>query len=116
MMKNIQFRSFKVHNLSGEQRSAAFIFSPAVFFLLIGLLTILAPGLILALIASVFVFIGLVLGTLAWKFLKFKKKVEQVAKDFEGRIQVQSLNIEDAEFVDIEDDDFDEPSRKIILH
>jgi hypothetical protein len=117
--------------MSQEQRSAAFLFTPAVFFLLVGVLTVLAPGLILALVASVFLFLGIILATLAWKFMRFKKHVEKVAKDFQGKVHIQGLSVEDAEFTEsfteseltdaeLVDADFEENEegrvRKIILH
>ena len=102
-----------IHRLevSPQQRAGMVLFGPAVFFISLALLTYLAPGLILAVVAALFMFFGVTLGYLAWKFLQFKKKFEGMARDFEGRIIVQNNSVRQPRETIIIDD-----SEKIIFH
>lgn len=69
-------------------------FTPAVFFVAIGICTLIAPELVATAVAAFFVFLGLGFFVLAIKFIQFKRKVERVARSFEARLVVQGIPIE----------------------
>lgn len=69
-------------------------FTPAVFFVAIGVCTLIAPQLVATAVAAFFVFLGLGFFALAIKFIQFKRKVERVARSFEARLVVQGVPLE----------------------
>lgn len=94
--------------------NSSFLFIPGVFFVLVGAMAVFAPGLLIAIVASVFLFVGLLLSFLAWKFLKFKKKVDEMTQQFSAHVNV--VKNSDIVFeVDPEDIESQEV-KKIIYH
>ena len=91
--------------------SLALLFGPGLFFVVMGLVTLFAPGLLLAVIAGIFLFLGLSLAIIAWKFIQLKKRVEKVAKGFDGRVYIQGLTVESPEDYEVVDDE-----KKIVFH
>jgi membrane protein implicated in regulation of membrane protease activity len=96
------------------------IFAPGVVCLCVGALTLMAPTLILALVASFFVFCGILFCYLAYKFLALKRKLESIASQFEGRVIVQGVQFKNmkasgsgVEFSEMEDE---ESEKKVIVH
>ena len=92
-------------------------FGPGLFFLLMGVVTFLAPQLILVMLAGFFIFLGVFFSLVAWKFISLKKRVEETAKQFQGRVFIHGMRVEDAyEMEEDEDDDDLEVEKKFILH
>ena len=94
-----------------ENRGRAALFGPALFFLLIGVVTLLAPRLILAVVAAFFLFLGLLFAFVAWKFIQLKKQVHETAQKFGSQIQIQAVQMGDPE-----DAEFYEEEKKIVYH
>lgn len=67
---------------------------PGGFFLLLGVVVLLAPKLVLAVIASFCLFVGAVLCYCGWKLMQFKARVEKVVRQFDGKILVQGINVQ----------------------
>lgn len=111
----------------GINQSSHFIFSdkryifftPAVFFILLGLGIILMPRLFLTLIAAFLLVIGGFIGFIVWKFLKFKQKVERA---FQGKIVIQGVELTGKRGLfddlggDVSPSGRESDSKKIILH
>jgi LPS O-antigen subunit length determinant protein (WzzB/FepE family) len=91
--------AFRIPNVSAP----VLVFSPGVFFILLGLVTVFFPRLILLVVALVFAFVGLGLSFLAWKIYQARKKFEQIAKQFQG-IQVQAMKVHPQTVVEESDD------------
>lgn len=94
-------------------------FGPGLFFLFMGVVTLLAPHLILAMLAGFFVFLGVFFSLVAWKFISLKKRVEETAKRFQGRVFIHGLRVEDGfemEEEDPEEEEELESEKKFILH
>ena len=89
----------------------AFIFSPGLFFVAIGISAIIAPQLVLAAIAAFFLFLGGVFCFVAWKVIKFKSRFERVAKNLEAKIVLQALEVRQ-----YPEDDFAGEHKKVIYH
>ncbi len=88
------------------------LFVPAAFFVILGLLTVLAPRFIIAMIASFFLFLGLLCAVVAWKFMQMRKKVEATLKNFQSKVIVQNVHLRPGQKEDIEVDE----SKKIVYH
>lgn len=67
-------------------------FAPGLFFVSLGLCAIVAPHLVVAAVAALFMFIGGFFVALAWKFVQFKRKFESVARAIEAHIVIQPVN------------------------
>ena len=104
-------------SLSSMDRGLALMMVPAAGFILFGLLAVLAPKLILFLVAAFCIFFGLIFGTLAYKFWRLKSKFEEVAKNYQGQVIVQGVNLADIETqVLFEDEEEDEEDPNITFH
>jgi hypothetical protein len=94
-----------------KQSKRSFPFVPGLFFLGLGMLVVFAPRLILAVIASVLLFIGALLCFLAWKFVQLQKRFAAMSKNMESRFQVSSFEIRPSR------EERGEPeSKKIVFH
>jgi len=91
--------------------SQAIMYAPAVFFGIVGVIALIAPHLIPVLLSSVFLFVGVLLGVAAWKFLQLKRKFDHIVKEFDGRIMIQGLSVRDS----FDEQDSSE-GKKIIYH
>ena len=63
-------------------------FAPGVFFILLGLLAVLAPRLILFIVASFFLFVGACFCLIAWKVIQLKRKMAEVLSK---NIEIQTV-------------------------
>jgi len=68
-------------------------FLPGALLMLTGMAFILAPNLIIFLIAFFFFFIGAIVWFIAYKLLLLKYRVERIIRSFEGRIILQAGGI-----------------------
>jgi len=110
----ISFKKFKLDKqplvfYTGNER---LVFFPAVIFIFLGLMALVAPKLLLAVVASFFVFVGLLCAFLAWKFIQLRRKVEKVVKDLKGSIVIQGYQGKSP----FESEESPEDIKKIILH
>lgn len=69
----------------------ALFFSPGLFFVSLGLCALVAPQLVVAAVAALFLFVGGLFVALAWKFLQFKRKFDSVARSIEAHIVIQPV-------------------------
>lgn len=76
------------------------VFVPGICLLGFGLAALLMPRLMIALVAGFFVFAGTGFLVLAYKFIQLKNKIQAIAKNLEGRIVVQGMNVTDIHEVD----------------
>ena len=78
-------------------RDQALYFVPGVFLVILGLMTCAAPDLFIALVASFFIFCGVSLSVLAWRFIQFRRKVIGVLKQINNsRIVVRTVDMQAA--------------------
>jgi len=107
------------------------LFVPGLVVVALGLGVVLAPGFFIALIATFFLTIGILLCYAAWRFVQIKKKWESLRKDFQGRVIIHGVQLRDGQFsaddkledlqvdgVEVSDTTIVEPieSKKIIYH
>lgn len=86
-------------------------FAPGLMLILLGLVVLVAPRLVLGALAFLLLGIGALLCYVAYKFVAFKRRVETLAKNFEGSFQTSSFHSSkpDIDLTDLE-------SKKIIYH
>jgi hypothetical protein len=114
--KTMKFQKFSKNGfqLTTIQSTERILFIPALFFILLGLLAIVAPRFVLFLVASFFVFIGCLAAFIAWKFIQLRKKFNTVVKDLSGKVVVQAARHQSP--FDFEDDIIIEESKKKITY
>lgn len=89
----------------------SFPFLPGLAFIVLGLLVLFAPRLLVAAIATVLFLVGGLLCFVAWKLVQFKRQLMNVARNLDGRIQVQAFQMKDSSGASTDEDD-----KKIIYH
>ena len=93
--------------------SRALVFGPGVLLVLVGVLALVAPRFVMALIALFFILLGAGFCYVTWKFIQLRKKFDQFAEQFNGKIFVQGVDIRDDFDVEVEDDNV---TRKVTYH
>lgn len=91
------------------QESIAFI--PGVFFILMGLATLIAPNFFIGLLAGFFLFLGAIMCFCGWKIVRLRQRFVKLAREFEGRIIIQGVDLSPQ----FEQEEYRE-AKKIILH
>ena len=94
-----------------KQGTRSFPFLPGVVFLGLGLLVIAAPRLIIAALAGILLFLGALFCFVAWKFIQLKRRFTAMARDLEGKIQVQAFQVRPRS-----DESTETDSKKIVYH
>ncbi|RMG42285.1 MAG: hypothetical protein D6719_06750 [Candidatus Dadabacteria bacterium] len=84
-------------NINFEGSNIALLFLPGIFLVAVGVVAVLAPRLLIAVLAGLCISVGVVFCYLAWKFLQFKRKVENAVNQFQGRIFVQGVSVDPME-------------------
>lgn len=100
--------SYSRDNLAAKSKRS-FPFIPGLFFITLGILVVLAPRLIIAALAGVLLFVGALLCFLAYKFIQFQKKIVNLSKEMESKVQFQSFEIRPRHSEEVE-------SKKIVFH
>ena len=70
--------------------SSISFYLPSLFLLVLGLVAFTNPALLGVIVASIFLFFGLLFACLTWKVLQWKKKVENAFNQFGGQFIVQT--------------------------
>ncbi|MDZ4785481.1 MAG: hypothetical protein SGJ02_05330 [bacterium] len=68
----------------------AALYLPGLFFVLLGTLAFIAPKLLGAIVAAMFIFLGTIFCFFVWKFLTLKKKVEGMIKNYGAQFIVRT--------------------------
>ncbi len=93
----MDFTRLGKQNIRGFQRNG-YLFIPGLFFILIGLVAVFAPMLLLGVIAAFCISLGLIFCVLTWKFLRLKRNLDKVAKDFsqqfQGSVQIRGMRVD----------------------
>lgn len=86
-------------------------FAPGLMLILLGIVVLAAPRLVLGALAFVLLGLGLLLCYIAYKFVIFKRHVQELTKNFEGSFPGTTFqtNKKDIDLTDLE-------SKKIIFH
>lgn len=63
---------------------------PSAFLIVLGLVAFTNPALLGVIVASMFLFFGAIFACLTWRVLQWKRKVENVFKQFGGQFVVQT--------------------------
>ena len=87
------------------------VFAPGVAFVVLGVCILLAPSLIIFLFSALFLFLGALFCFVAWRFLQLKRKVEGIVKNFESRVIIQGVQLQDPLETEIEVE-----GKKIVFH
>ena len=78
-------------------KDQAVYFMPGMFFVMLGVITCSAPDLFVAFVASFFIFCGVALTFLAWKFVQFHKRVVGILKQINNsRVIVRTVDMQAA--------------------
>ena len=96
--------------LRGIERGSIFLFLPALFFLFLSAMTLIAPNFVVALVSAMFLLMALGSAILAWKFVQVKNKVIETLGNVKKTTYVRKvyrpatiaqdhLIIEDKEFI-----------------
>lgn len=70
------------------------LFGPGLCLVLLGIVAVVAPRLVIAVISTFFIFVGLLLVYLAYRVMEFRKKAEKVIKEFSSRVSVQAFGVQ----------------------
>ncbi|MBX7143128.1 MAG: hypothetical protein K1X79_01630 [Oligoflexia bacterium] len=110
-MQNLKryYRAFRA-NLVGVRWRRFLVFIPGALLCLLGAAVLLAPRLVAFLVALFLVCLGALASFGAYRVLQMKARLEQVMRQFDGRISIQAMNIQPEQA---------EPqveSKKIIFH
>ena len=97
-----------------EVSQKALFFGPGVLLVLVGVLALIAPRFIAALIALFFIFLGAGFCYITWKFMQLRSKFEKFTQEFDGKIYVQGVDIHDDYDVEIDPDET--TSKKVTYH
>jgi len=90
------------------------LFLPGTFLVFLGVVTLAHPALLGAIVASLFLFMGLGFCYLTFKFIQAKKRVEMMLKSVGGQVVIQAFGMpKDQGSVDLTRVDDD---KKIIIH
>jgi uncharacterized membrane protein len=96
-MKTIFTRFERIYHQASpvlpEVRKNSLWVAPGLFFILLGLCTLLAPKLVLGLVAGFCLFVGALLCVAGWKLVQLKNRVEKMARQFDGRIFIQGVQV-----------------------
>ncbi len=71
----------------------ASFFVPALLLLGLGVMALVAPKLLGAIVASIFLFLGALFCFLTWKVLKFKKKFEGMFKGMNNQFVIKTYAV-----------------------
>lgn len=81
-----------VQQLGARLRSrTTLLFLPGAFFFILAGLVLVAPAVVLGVLAAILIAIGATFCVGAWWVLRFKARVEALAQDFQTRVVFQSL-------------------------
>ena len=94
---------------SSSRRTAPFV--PGFLLILLALVVLVAPKLVFGALAFVLLTAGVLLCYVAYRIMRFKKQLSEMAKDFEKRFSVHSFPVDKPD-IDITDLD----SKKIVYH
>lgn len=91
----------------------SFPFAPGILLMAFALIVVCAPRLLLGALAFILFSFGALLCFLAWKFMQFKSHLNRLAKDLEGKIQVQAFEVQNGD-IEVEVGEVD--SKKVVFH
>ena len=94
-----------------EVRRNSLWVTPGLFLIILGLASLLAPQLVIAVVSAFCLFVGAVLCFVGWKFVQFKSKVEKAFRQFDGKVFIQGVEVQPPS----ERQSSDEP-KKIVFH
>ena len=102
-----------------RQRTVSFMgkasyFLPGLFLIAIGVLALIAPRFLGAMIAFLFLFLGFAFLLMTWKLTKFFKNVDSVVKGINKNIVVRSFTVSPKQGEAQDSEDID--GKKIIIH
>jgi len=94
-----------------ERGKRSIPFMPGLFFIVLGALVLFVPKLLIAAFAGLFLFLGALLCYGGWKFMQFRHQLSNVAKQLEGKIQIQTFQVRMPE-----DGSGESDQKKIVYH
>jgi uncharacterized membrane protein len=107
----MEMPKFSFKSWQRDLRGSGLLFVPGVCLVLMGIVALLAPRFILALVAGLFLFLGAVLCVVALKVAQIQRKFTRMAREFEGRIVVHGVNVVPQTDIQVEP-----VSKKIVYH
>jgi hypothetical protein len=102
---------FQIKQWRTELNGSGLLFIPGIFLVAMGIAALLAPRLILAIVAGLFLFLGAVLCVVAVKVAQLQRKFARMAREFDGRIVVRGVNVVPQTDIQVEP-----TSKKIVYH
>ena len=83
--------AFSSSKLSGGSGTLMF-FLPGLALVALALVTVFAPRLLLWAMGAILFLFGIGMCVLAWKFIRLKRRLEEAAKQFQGRVFVEGVD------------------------
>lgn len=69
---------------------AVSFYLPSIFLIVLGLVALVNPALLGVIVASIFLFFGVLFAAVTWRVLQWKRRVESAFKQFGGQFVVQT--------------------------
>lgn len=73
------------------------LFSPGILLLVTGILFVVAPTLMIAIVSGFLMFFGTLFCIGAWKIVQLKRRIEDTIKKFDGKVVIQGVNLNRSE-------------------
>lgn len=87
-------------------------FVPGILFIALALTLLLAPELVLGVVAGIFFSFGILACFGAWKIIQMKRRVEKMAQQLRGKVVFQSMSMQP----DLFGSEEEEITKKTIFH
>ena len=88
------------------------VFVPGIILVNLAFAVLLAPNMVVTLISGFLLFVGIFSCFIGWKLLRVKRRLEKMAKEFEGRVLIQGINLRPQTFEEAPQ----ESNKKILYH
>lgn len=106
---NGKYRAYRA-SLKGVEWRRLFVFVPGALLCMLAVAVFLAPRLVMFFVATLLFCVGLLACFVAYKVLQWKARVDQVMRQFDGRVMIQAVNIQP------ERQEAQVDSKKIVFH
>ena len=92
--------------------SSAVVLGPGLFFIVVGLVALVAPRLLLAILAAFALVFGVLFVYLGWRLMSFRRNFDRILHDLKSQVSVHAVQIRRP----LEEDSVSSADKKIIIH
>jgi hypothetical protein len=97
-------------------RKTGWLFTPGILFMFLGVAAVVAPRFLIAIGAAFFLLVGAIFCFVAWKLLQFKRKFDNLANTFRGKIYVEGVSVKNVFEQQAQEEQTAETGKKIVYH